>query len=374
MPQRFLNELATNALVDRRTALKTLASTGAGLLALASSPATAANAASPYKEDASTGQLAAILPDFTADSRAKLQAVLTAPTFSGQIPAPVVQQIAASEKKTVPAVMIALLPLARTFSHPPISNYRVGAVAQGSSGNLYLGFNIEFPGHALGFAVHGEQSALSSAYMHAEPGVTSIALTAAPCGHCRQFMNELTPDGSIEILVDKAAPMKLAALLPLAFGPKDLGRKDGAFPIKPTNLIRAEQQPGQAAATSNSRASLAVSAPAPAADALSIAALEAAQTSYAPYTESHSGAAIATRSGRIYQGSYIENVAFNPSLSPLQTALVQLILAGDDYASITRVALAEIFTAKISQQSATEVVLTAVAPAVKLELIAAKPA
>ena len=360
MPQKSLNELVANKLVDRRTAIKTLASAGVGLLALTSAPASAADAdaASPYKEDAGSDPLAAVLPNFTPDSRQKLNAVLTAPTFSGQIPAAAVQQIAASEKKSIAALMIALLPLARTFAHPPISNYRVGAVAQGSSGSLYLGFNIEFPGHALGFAVHGEQSALSSAYMHAEPGVTSIALTAAPCGHCRQFMNELTPDGSIEILVDKAAPMKLAALLPLAFGPRDLGRKDGAFPIMPANLIPAEP----------------ASAPAPAstAQALSSAALEAARTSYAPYTGSHSGAAIATRSGRIYQGSYIENVAFNPSLSPLQTTFVQLILAGDNYASITRVALAEIAAAKISQRSATEVVLSAVAPAVKLELVPAK--
>ena len=358
MPQKSLNELVANKLVDRRTAIKTLASAGVGLLALTSAPASAADAdaASPYKEDAGSDPLAAVLPNFTPDSRQKLNAVLTAPTFSGQIPAAAVQQIAASEKKSIAALMIALLPLARTFAHPPISNYRVGAVAQGSSGSLYLGFNIEFPGHALGFAVHGEQSALSSAYMHAEPGVTSIALTAAPCGHCRQFMNELTPDGSIEILVDKAAPMKLAALLPLAFGPRDLGRKDGAFPIMPANLVHADRSPGLASA----------------AEALSSAALAAARTSYAPYTGSHSGAAIATRSGRIYQGSYIENVAFNPSLSPLQTALVQLILAGDNYASITRVALAEIAAAKISQRSATEVVLSAVAPAVKLELVPAK--
>ena len=127
--------------------------------------------------------------------------------------------------------------------------------------------------------------------------------TAAPCGHCRQFMNELSPDGQIGILVDQAAPMKLSALLPMAFGPKDLGRKEGAFPIKPMKLIPA----------------------APPSDALIQAALEAARTSYAPYSGANSGAAISTRSGGVYKGSYIENVAFNPSLSPLQTALVQLI-------------------------------------------------
>ena len=299
--------------------------------------------------------LADILPSFTAESRRKLRATLGSPGFTGQIPAAVVQDLLASEKKTVAALMLALLPLARTFSHPPISNYHVGAVAEGMSGSLYLGFNIEFPGQALGLAVHGEQSALSSAYMHSEPGVSAIAVTAAPCGHCRQFMNELSPDGQIEVLVDQASPTKLSALLPLAFGPRDLGRKQGAFPVKRTNLIlenmaSASQTP----------------------DALSQAALEAASTAYAPYTESPSGAAIATRSGRVYKGSYIENVAFNPSLSPLQTALVQLISAGEEYSAITRVGLAEIKRATISQKSAAEAVVSVIAPSIRVELLAAQ--
>ena len=300
--------------------------------------------------------LANILPSFTATSRAKLRTALSSPNFSGQIPVTTVGEIAASEQKTVAAPMLALLPLARAFSRPPISNYHVGAVAVGASGSLYLGFNIEFPGHALGFAVHGEQSALSSAYMHDEAGVSAIAVTAAPCGHCRQFMNELSPDGQIEIFVDKAEPTRLSALLPLAFGPKDLGRKDGAFPVKQTNLVPATAANASAAQR----------------DVLLQSALDAARNAYAPYTGAYSGAAIATRSGRIYKGSYIENVAFNPSLSPLQTGLVQLIVAGEDYGTISRVALAEIKGAKISQKSATEAVLSTIAPSVRVELLTAE--
>ena len=91
--------------------------------------------------------------------------------------------------------MVDLLPLARTYARPPISNYLVGAVARGVSGDLYLGANIEIPGHSLGFSVHGEQFALSNAYMHSEKGIAAIAVTAAPCGHCRQFINEMAPAG-----------------------------------------------------------------------------------------------------------------------------------------------------------------------------------
>jgi len=354
-----MTQIFSNRLVDRRTALITLVSAGAGILALGSPTVNALDDRNMGDHD---DALADILPSFTAESRGKLRTILSSPGFTGQLPARAVHDLLASEQKSVTALMLALLPLARTFSHPPISNYHVGAVAQGMSGGLYLGFNIEFPGHALGFAVHGEQSALSSAYMHSEAGVSAIAVTAAPCGHCRQFMNELSPDGQIEIFVDQAAPTKLSALLPLAFGPRDLGHKDGAFPVKRTNFISATLTPAQ----------LAANAPRPLADLLFQSALDAASTSYAPYTESFSGAAIATRSGRIYKGSYIENVAFNPSLSPLQTALVQLISAGEDYAAISRVALAETKGAKISQKTATEAVLSAIAPSVRVELLTAE--
>src|SRR5206468_5952186 len=54
------------------------------------------------------------------------------------------------------------------------------------------------------------------------------------------------------------------------------------------------------------------------------AALDAARKAYAPYSKSPSGVAIRSASGRTYRGSYIENVAFNPSLSPLQVALTGL--------------------------------------------------
>ncbi len=298
--------------------------------------------------DTESGRLADILPGLNPESRAKLHSLLSAPGSSGQIPADVVRELVLLEKKPVPQLMLALLPLARSYSHPPISNYRVGVVARGASGSLYPGFNIEIPGEALGFAVHGEQAALSSAYMHGEAGVEAIALTAAPCGHCRQFMNELSPEGEIEILVEGAAPMRLSALLPMAFGPKDLGRKQGAFPV-----VRVELTSSAAA------------------DAVVEAAFEAARSSYAPYSGANSGVAVSTRAGRIYKGSYIENVAFNPSLPPLQTALVEMLVVGEEYAAISRVVLVERSGAKISQKLATAAVLSAVAPSVRLETVMA---
>src|SRR5215813_12211535 len=322
----------------RREALGTLGSAGLGLLAMRLSLV--------YADDVKENAVTTALAKFKDRSRERLLRVLNEPGFSGYIPGIEVKALPHSQRQTIHALMIELLPLARTYSRPPISKYYVGALICGTSGNLYFGANMEFPGHSLGFSVHGEQSALSNAYMHSDGGISSIAVTAAPCGHCRQFINELSPDGDIPVFVEGKPAMKLSSLLPSAFGPKDLGVTNVAFPVKEVDL----------------------NLPKRASDQLTLAALDAARKSYAPYTKAHSGVAIATRSGQTYKGGYIENAAYNPSLPPLQSALVALILAGQNYSAISEVGLVEVESASISQKSAAEAVLSAIAPAVKLRV------
>jgi cytidine deaminase len=323
--------------VTRRSALATLGVAGLGLFAMQSS----------QSEDVKGDALSAALARFEDKSRSHLRRLLQEPGFSGQISASDVAALVDSEHTSVDALMLDLLPLARTYSRPPISHYLVGAVARGVSGSLYLGANIEIPGHSLGFSVHGEQFALSNAYMHAEKGITAIAVTAAPCGHCRQFMTEIAPKRDIQELNAGQSPVRLDLLLPMAFTPNDLGFKEGALSVRETNLARPEGIT----------------------DDLILSALDAARKSYAPYSKSHSGIAIATQSGRIHKGAYIENVAFNPSLSPLQTALAALIVAGEDYKSIARIALVETEGAAISQKSVTEAALQAIAQTAQLRFV-----
>ena len=59
------------------------------------------------------------------------------------------------------------------------------------SGRLYAGVNLEFPGLPLQHSVHAEQFLITSAAWHGERGLRRIAVNAAPCGHCRQFIAEL---------------------------------------------------------------------------------------------------------------------------------------------------------------------------------------
>jgi len=338
-------------MLDRRTALAALAAAGAKLLGRQGAPVMASQTNSSGSRGPSAASAGDNLPrSWNAKSRDRLLRLLNGSGFSGQIPAAEVKGLVESEGRSAETLMVELLPLAQTYARPPISNFRVGAVVRGTSGSLYLGANFEVPGQALGFSVHAEQSALSNAYMHNEEGVASIAVTAAPCGHCRQFMNELSPQREIQVLVAGKPAEKLSSLLPKAFGPKDLGLEHGAFPLREVDL----------------------KLPAEPSDDVTRAALAAARRSYAPYTKAHSGVSVQVKQGRVYSGAYIENAAFNPSLPPLETALVALVVAGGNSPDISRAVLVEIQGAAISQRAVTETVLGAVAPAAKLEVVAAR--
>lgn len=209
----------------------------------------------------------------------------------------------------------ALLAEAAKHARPPISNFRVGAIARGTSGKLYFGANVEFAGEALSFTVHAEQSAVVNAWMAGEGGIDVVATSAAPCGYCRQFLNELATDLTI---VMPGQSRRLAELLPHSFGPRDLGIAGGLLQYERPRLTIDEQ------------------------DELAQAALAAANMSYAPYSHSWAGVALRTRDGAVVRGAYAENAAFNPSLSPLQAALSQLNLRGGAWDDIAECALVRV--------------------------------
>ena len=57
--------------------------------------------------------------------------------------------------------------------------------------------------------------------------------------------------------------------------------------------------------------------------------------SYAPYSHFHVGAALLTKSGRIYTGCNIENAAFGPSVCAERTAIFKAVSEGErDFALI----------------------------------------
>lgn len=261
------------------------------------------------------------------------------PVTNGSVSAAEVRRFLRSSGMSIDELMLALIPAAQKFALPAISNFFVGAVALGASGSLYFGANYEFVGQALSFTVHGEQAATAHAISRGETGMQKLAVSAAPCGYCRQFLYELTTASKLQILLPKKPPALLTSLIPDAFGPKDLG------------VTAALMSPQSHRMTLPSGAN----------DPVVRAALKAAKASYAPYTSDFSGVALKTKDGRIYTGSVAEDAAFNPSMSPLEAAVVSLVISGGkSYSDIVDAVLVEMAGSKAGQAAATRDALASI--------------
>jgi cytidine deaminase len=253
-------------------------------------------------------------------------------------------------------LMTALLPVAAAHANIPISHFAVGAVAlglprAGGPGNLYLGANFEFASQALCFTIHAEQSVANNAWLRNEQGISALAVTAAPCGVCRQFLNELTIGGKLNVIVSKNAcsvssneARPLSHLLPDAFGPADLDVQGG--------LMRPEDH----------RLGLKT------ADPIVLAALAACNSSYAPYTEVYAGVALRGADGTIYSGRYAENAAYNPSLLAIQSALasMKMQIGPTESFSIADAVLVERSLGLTSQREITRLILESIDPQARL--------
>lgn len=254
-----------------------------------------------------------------------------------------------TDGEDIAVAMLDLIGLAAEWARPTVSGFKVGAVGQGESGALYLGANLEFGGAALGHTVHAEQAVVANASAHGETGLVRLAVSAPPCGHCRQFLYELASADRLDIVLHGRAPSKIAEFLPGAFGPADLGVVGGM-------LTRAAH--GFTAAAEGDESA-----------ALGEAAATAANGSYAPYSQTWGGAAIQVRDGRIFAGHYLENAAFNPSLPPLQAAYVAAVLGGCEPDDMVAAAIAQPVDAKIDHYRAGSALLQTVAPQARLHRV-----
>ena len=75
-------------------------------------------------------------------------------------------------------------------AYAPYSNYHVGAVVLLRDGRVFAGVNVESAAYPLG--VCAERTAIAKAASEGvRPGdVEAIAITASPCGGCRQWLHE----------------------------------------------------------------------------------------------------------------------------------------------------------------------------------------
>ncbi|OAN17946.1 cytidine deaminase [Photobacterium jeanii] len=252
-----------------------------------------------------------------ADLATAIKPLLEDEKFDATISAEQFEQLLNQTHMTDSELRVALLPLAATYSVSPLSNFCVGAIARGESGRLYFGGNMEFVGAALSQTVHAEQCAISHAWIKGETGIKDVTVNYSPCGHCRQFMNELSSAKTMKIQLPEREEKTLQQYLPESFGPSDLGI---------TDALLTEVNHGLAIDES---------------DSLVAAACHAANRAHAPYTKNFSGVALKADDGEIFFGMYAENAAFNPSLPPLQVALISMNVAGYTLDRIAEAALVE---------------------------------
>ncbi|THU59570.1 hypothetical protein C4D60_Mb07t03490 [Musa balbisiana] len=268
-----------------------------------------------------------------------------------------------------------LVPTALRLARPPISNYPVGAVGLGMSGRIFLGVNLEFPGLPLNHSVHAEQFLVANAAAHGEAGISCIAVSSFPCGHCRQFLQEIRGAGEIQIVVtsdEDAAFRPLSSLLPHRFGPFDLLHKGIPLLLEPHDNDLGSVESAVIAGGGDEvyegieREGIQ--------QRLRAAAGAAAKASHAPYSGCAAGFAVADGEGRVYAGSYMESAAYNPSLGPVQAAMVRYVAAcggvGGEHRGweIFAAALVEKEAAAVSHEGTARIFLEAVAPGANLNV------
>jgi cytidine deaminase len=126
---------------------------------------------------------------------------------------------------------------ARQSAYMPYSHFAVGAALLCSDGSVYTGSNIE--NAAFTPTVCAERVAFFKAVSEGKRGFAAIAVAGgkegeapdalvAPCGVCRQVMMEFAFPKTFDIILagssENLQVYKLSEILPLGFGPENLGR------------------------------------------------------------------------------------------------------------------------------------------------------
>ena len=132
------------------------------------------------------------------------------------------------------------------YAYNPYSDFSVGAAVLLLNGEIFSGANRE--NASFGVVTCAERVAISVAFSLGIKEITTIAVIArganyqnttnitAPCGICRQEIFEFAQvfERNIEIIMSNTEMTKItiatiSELLPLAFGPKDLGKDVSKF-------------------------------------------------------------------------------------------------------------------------------------------------
>ena len=118
---------------------------------------------------------------------------------------------------------------ASRLAYCPYSRFPVGAAVLTGSGAVSAGCNVE--NASFGLTICAERNAVFQAVARGEREIRAVVVSTptptptAPCGACRQVLNEFGPEAEVRCVCDGPDQLRhaLSELLPVAFGPKNLG-------------------------------------------------------------------------------------------------------------------------------------------------------
>ena len=120
-------------------------------------------------------------------------------------------------------------------AYAPYSGFRVGAALLAKSGKIYTGCNVESCAYTP--TCCAERTALVKAVSEGEREFSGLAVVSSggadgeytsPCGVCRQMLFEFCPPKMPVVLAKSPQHYRvvsLGELLPLGFGPAQLGKE-----------------------------------------------------------------------------------------------------------------------------------------------------
>ena len=117
---------------------------------------------------------------------------------------------------------------ASDHAYCPYSKFRVGAAVLSDKGDTFAGCNVE--NASYGLTICAERNAIFQMVAKAQTVIRVLVIytptptPTAPCGACRQVINEFGPAAEIISCCDgpQVLHMSLSDLLPSAFGPCNL--------------------------------------------------------------------------------------------------------------------------------------------------------
>ena len=299
-------------------------------------------------------------PDVVADVERIVAAPSRDPLGGSTIPAAVAADLVARHGLGSPLELALLaLPVARAMARPPISGYRVAAVGVEAEGDLVLGANLEFPGADLGATIHAEGFVALRARRRGRRLATLAVREAHPCAHCRQTLAEAADADALAIVDLLGNVLSLEDLYPWSFRPAALeheGDRPGATPWPALSF----------AATDAARDE---TVPADVAEEL----LAAGSRAHAPYSGAPSAVVLRLGDGRLSSAGCVENVAFNPSITAMQAALVEVAAARTETAEITEAWLGRTEGGSVDPEASFRALLRAVAPDAKAIVVDWRP-